>query len=114
MLSPARAAAGDYTAVMWTGNVMILGGLGGLKIDPWGFLLPLTPIVWAAALMALLSVLALLKMFSFILSNKTIHHCTFSPVRVLLQQGETLGSVSLWCLASVRTLREQQSCPNKD
>ncbi|KAK8384650.1 hypothetical protein O3P69_014312 [Scylla paramamosain] len=86
MLSPARAAAGDYTAMMWTGNVMILGGLGGLKIDPWGFLLPFTLIVWAAALTALLSVLALLEIFSFSLSSKTLHRGAFSPVRVLLQQ----------------------------
>ncbi|XP_045123998.1 uncharacterized protein LOC123511955 [Portunus trituberculatus] len=91
MLSPARAAAGDYTTVIYTGNVMILGGLGGLEIDPWGFLLPLTPVVWAASLMALLSVLALLKMFSLSLPTKMLNHGTLSPVRVLLQQGESQG-----------------------
>ncbi|XP_063884895.1 glutamate receptor ionotropic, delta-1-like isoform X5 [Scylla paramamosain] len=115
MLSPARAAAGDYTAAIGTGKVIILGGLGGLKIDPWGFLLPLTPIVWASALTALLSVLALLEILSLSLSSETLHRGAFSPVRILLQQGETSWTVlgpaclGLPCILTISVLSGSSS-----
>ncbi|XP_063884887.1 glutamate receptor ionotropic, delta-2-like [Scylla paramamosain] len=91
MLSPVRAAAGDHTTTIWTGNVKMVSGLRGLKINPWGFLLPLTPLVWTATLTALFGVLSVLQLLSSCLPDKTLCRGgwsanTFSPVRVLLQQ----------------------------
>ncbi|XP_045124004.1 uncharacterized protein LOC123511960 [Portunus trituberculatus] len=93
MISPVRAEAGDYTSAIWTGNMKIVSGLSGLQINPWGFLLPLTPLVWASTLAALLGVLTVLLFLTSCLSRKT-KSCggwsanTSSSVRVLLQQGE--------------------------
>ncbi|MPC16864.1 Glutamate receptor 2 [Portunus trituberculatus] len=91
MLSPVRAAAGDHTTTIWTGNVKMVSGLRGLKVDPWGFLLPLTPLVWAATLTALFGVLWVLQLLSTCLRDKTLCRGgwstnTFSSVRVVLQQ----------------------------
>ena len=90
MLSPLRAAAGDYTVAVWNGDVRIVSGLGGLKIDPWSFLLPLRPLVWTCALTALFGVTAVLQVLSSCLPVKAL---SFRPVRVLLQQGESSEAV---------------------
>ena len=89
MLSPERAAAGDYTAAVWNGDVRIVSGLGRLKIDPWGFLLPFTPLVWTGALITLIWLTAVLQVFSSFLPGKVL---CFNPVRILLQQGKVLGT----------------------
>ena len=93
MISPVRAEAGDYTSAIWTGNLKIVSGLGGLQVDPWSFLLPLTPLVWAATLAASLGVFAVLLLVTVCLAGKTQKYgrwfaSTFGSVRVLLQQGE--------------------------
>ncbi|XP_063885568.1 glutamate receptor ionotropic, kainate 5-like [Scylla paramamosain] len=96
-----RKQAADPSTTFYHGNVRIVGGLAGLRVDPWSFMLPLTPLVWTATLTALLGVLAALQVFSSCMSNKT-HKVpcydswsanTFSPVRVFLQQGEASGTV---------------------
>ncbi|KAK8384922.1 hypothetical protein O3P69_014469 [Scylla paramamosain] len=92
MLSPERAAAGDYTVAVWNGDVRIVSGLGGLQIDPWGFMLPFTPLVWEGALTALLGVTAVLQVLSSCLPGKAL---CFSPVRVLLQQ-DVVWPVEWW------------------
>ena len=92
MLSPVRAAAGDHTLAIWTGNVKMVSGLAGLRVDPWGFLLPLTPLVWVAIMAALLGVLTFIKLLSSCLPGKILGRAdwptnTFTSVRVILQQG---------------------------
>ncbi|XP_063884803.1 glutamate receptor 1-like [Scylla paramamosain] len=120
MLSPARAAIIDYTVAVWTGDLRMVSGLRGLKIDPWGFLLPLTPLVWAVTLTALVGILVVLQVLHFYLPGRSLHYCgwaadTFSPVRVLLQQGETSGTVrgpscrGLPCLLKVSVLSGSSS-----
>ncbi|KAK8384703.1 hypothetical protein O3P69_014345 [Scylla paramamosain] len=108
-LNPARNEAVDPSAVYGIVEVRILSGLTGLKIDPWGFLLPLTPLVWAVTLAALLGVLFVLHLFPTCLPCRSLLRGgwsanTFSPVRVLLQQGEASGTVldpSCWVLPCV-------------
>ncbi|XP_045124010.1 probable glutamate receptor, partial [Portunus trituberculatus] len=92
--SHVRYEAIDYTYPLHHASVKILSGLSGLETDPWGFLLPLTPLVWIASLVVLLGVLAALQVFSFCVPNSTHKTLcydswsanTFSPARVLLQQ----------------------------
>ncbi|XP_063885587.1 ionotropic receptor 93a-like [Scylla paramamosain] len=101
MISPVRAEAGDYTSAIWTGNMKIVSGLSGLQIDPWGFLLPLTAIVWAATLAALLGVLAVLLLYTLCLPGKIQNRGgwsanTSSSVRVLLQQDVVWPAEWLW------------------
>lgn len=125
-LSPVRAEAVEYTLPLWTGRLNIVGGLGRLKVNPWGFLLPLTHLVWVATLMALLEVLAVQYLFSLCLPGRVLGRDswqanTFSFVRVILQQGNTSGTVPSSSLVAVAlrlevflSLRKQQSCPNED
>ncbi|KAK8384964.1 hypothetical protein O3P69_014496 [Scylla paramamosain] len=123
VLSSVRAEAAQATTEYTQGGLRILSGLTGLKIDPWGFLLPLTPLVWAITLTALLGVLFVRQLLPSCLPGRSLLRCgwsanTFSPVRVLLQQGEasrTDGPLlpgSALRLEGFRALREQQSCPN--
>ncbi|KAK8384566.1 hypothetical protein O3P69_014266 [Scylla paramamosain] len=90
-LSPVRVSAADYTVPFWTGSLKIVGGLGGVRIDQWGFLLPLTFLVWVCTLAALLGVLVLL-LIPFYLPDTKLGRGgwsadTLNCVRVLLQQG---------------------------
>ncbi|XP_063884793.1 uncharacterized protein LOC135113484 [Scylla paramamosain] len=81
-----RSQAADHTTAFYIGNVRIIAGLTGLEVDPWGFVLPLTALVWVATLTALLGVITLLYLISSILPSNMMSANTFSPVRVLLQQ----------------------------
>ena len=97
-LSPVRVGAADYTLPFWTGSLKIVGGLRGLQIDPWGFLLPLAPLVWIATLTVLLGLLVLLQLFPSCLHGMTQDRGSWSThslssVRILLQQGEASGTV---------------------
>ncbi|XP_045124016.1 glutamate receptor ionotropic, delta-2-like [Portunus trituberculatus] len=91
IISPVRREAVDHSTILRNGNLRILSGLSRLTIDPWGFLLPLTPLVWAVTLAALLGVLFVLQLFPSCLPDRSLLRGgwsanTFSPVRVLLQQ----------------------------
>ena len=88
-----RRQAADHTTAFYIGNVRIIGGLTGLEVDPWGFVLPLTALVWMATLAALLGVMTLLQLISSSLPYNMMCLNTFSPVRVLLQQGEASGTL---------------------
>lgn len=70
-------------------------------MDPWSFVLPLTPLVWTATLIALLVVFAVLQLFSSSLPGSDLGHNgqsasnALSCVRVILQQGEASRTVLL-------------------
>ncbi|XP_045124131.1 ionotropic receptor 93a-like [Portunus trituberculatus] len=80
-----RREAAGHTSVYAMQNVRIINGLTGLQVNPWGFLLPLTALVWAATLGSLLWVLTILNTLSFLPTNAT-SRASFCSVRVLLQQ----------------------------
>lgn len=90
-----RHKAADSMWIYGSSQIRILSGLRGLKQNPWGFVLPVTPLVWAATLTALLGVLAVLQLFPSCLPGRTIGqggwsaYNPFTCVRVILQQGKT-------------------------
>ncbi|XP_071535588.1 probable glutamate receptor [Panulirus ornatus] len=65
IMSPARGEVVDFCWPVWTDDVRILGARGRPEVDPWGFLLPLTPLVWVAILTALLVVPMILFLISY-------------------------------------------------
>ncbi|MPC29058.1 Glutamate receptor 2 [Portunus trituberculatus] len=85
-ISQTRAEAVDFTMPLWTGRVRIVSGRGELETDPWGFLLPLTPLVWSATLISLAVVCAALLLPSSFLPGRVMSRADFRSVRVLLQQ----------------------------
>lgn len=82
----------DFLWPVMITNSRILGGRGMPKANPWGFLLPLAPLVWVAILTTLLVVPAVAFLKSSCLSLKmatgqekwTVD--AFQLIRVLLQQ----------------------------
>ncbi|XP_045124013.1 LOW QUALITY PROTEIN: glutamate receptor ionotropic, kainate 5-like [Portunus trituberculatus] len=117
-----RKQAADLSTTFYHGNVRIVSGLAGLRVDLWGFLLPLTPHVWTATLAALLGVLGALQVFSSCMPNRAYKTLcqdswssnTFSSVRVLLQQGEAPDTVlglpaGLPCVLNVSVLSGSSS-----
>ncbi|XP_071524147.1 glutamate receptor ionotropic, delta-2-like [Panulirus ornatus] len=88
-----RAEVVDYTRPIVVDYARILAGRGRPEVDPWGFLLPLTPLVWGIILTALLVVvlatLLLLPTFSYITTTNQSDKFLdifFNYLRVLLQQ----------------------------
>ncbi|XP_071545434.1 probable glutamate receptor [Panulirus ornatus] len=84
----------DYTREIMFDDNGILVRRGRPQADPWGFLLPLTPLVWAAIMMTLLVVLAVVLLLSSYSGLKSpantiwVSNMMFDYIRVLLQQGK--------------------------
>ncbi|XP_071526983.1 LOW QUALITY PROTEIN: probable glutamate receptor [Panulirus ornatus] len=99
--STSRAEVIDFTWPLWIDDWRILAGRGRLEVDPWGFLLPLTPLVWAAILTTLL-VLPLVILCLSSLFNASVQYqdmwldeiSTF--IRILLQQDFLVTTDWLW------------------
>lgn len=91
----AAERAGVYSSI----NIRILSSLAGLKEELWSFAMPLTPLVWAAILTALLGVLIVLQLLPLSMPGTTFDHSfwptrsAYSCVRVILQQGEASGTM---------------------
>lgn len=87
-----RAEVVDFTYPVTFESSKIVGSRGIPEVDPWGFLLPLSPLVWATLFISLLGLLSTLELFHFCSPVKTTsqrrrrNHLS-SCVRVLLQQG---------------------------
>ncbi|XP_071535589.1 uncharacterized protein [Panulirus ornatus] len=65
IMSPSRFEAVDFCWPVWPDDQRILGARGRPKVDPWGFLQPLTPMLWVVILMAMVVLPSIL----FLLSN---------------------------------------------
>ncbi|XP_071540572.1 glutamate receptor 1-like [Panulirus ornatus] len=91
-LSVVRAEMVDYMRLFVGDALKIIGGLGRPEVDPWGFLLPLGPLVWTAILAALLVVPGMVLLLLFCFPRKAPQRDTwkrdniFLYVRILLQQ----------------------------
>nr|XP_053641801.1 probable glutamate receptor [Cherax quadricarinatus] len=92
----------DYTRPIVIDYGRIMGGRGRPEIDPWGFVLPLAPLVWVATLAALLLLLNILLLLSkcssymHISSEKTTSYSALDYLRVLLQQDVLVEKGSWW------------------
>ncbi|XP_069945071.1 probable glutamate receptor [Cherax quadricarinatus] len=96
-----RAEAVDFTVPMLIDYWRILGVRGLPEVDPWGFLLPLAPLVWAAILVMLVMLAAAVFLMYSCGSLKSDDqnnwsHVTFGYVRILLQQDMTLPIYWWW------------------
>ncbi|XP_069957605.1 probable glutamate receptor [Cherax quadricarinatus] len=91
MIDRWRAEVVDFTVPILIDYWRILAARGRPEVDPWGFLFPLTPLVWAAILAALMVLATLVFLMSSSVFNR-IHEqrnwlqVTFVYVRILLQQ----------------------------
>lgn len=93
-LSPNRAVVVDFTSVVLIQNYLILGARGTPQVDPWGFLFPLGPLVWASIFTVLLLVPFVMLSLSacaatsvFSPARYTWAGSLFEMIRVILQQG---------------------------
>ncbi|XP_071548430.1 glutamate receptor ionotropic, kainate 4-like, partial [Panulirus ornatus] len=88
----ARAAVVDFTYPVVIVYLRIIGDRGLPEVDPWGFLLPLTPLVWASTLVTLVVLPTVVVLLASWSSLKTVVvqgswlQNTFVFIRVLLQQ----------------------------
>lgn len=83
----------DYTWPIDIGSIIIIGGRRRPEVDPWGFLLPLAPEVWAALLVAVLGVVSGVLVLSCCLPLRESRarrrlNDLLNCVRVVLQQGK--------------------------
>ncbi|XP_071535592.1 LOW QUALITY PROTEIN: uncharacterized protein [Panulirus ornatus] len=91
VMSTARGEVIDFCWPVWTDDVRILGARGRPEVDPWGFLLPLTPLVWVVILMVLLVVPAISFLLSYYIQLQARSKAwwfaeIFRFIRILLQQ----------------------------
>nr|XP_045610236.1 probable glutamate receptor [Procambarus clarkii] len=90
-VSGIRAEVVDFTEPILTDYFRMLGARGRPEVDPWGFLFPLEPVVWAAILAALLVLPLTAFLMSSCFSLRTVSQKQkFSPtsayLRILLNQ----------------------------
>lgn len=83
----------DIVGFMLLSRYRVLAARGRPTIDPWGFLLPLTPMVWMGLLTTLLGIMGMILVLRQywlfqspdIASRRIV---PFSCVRIILQQGK--------------------------
>ncbi|XP_069191782.1 probable glutamate receptor [Procambarus clarkii] len=100
IISADRADVVDFTETVFIDYWRILGARGRPQVDPWGFLFPLEPLVWAAILVALLVLPLAVFLMSFYLSGNTSAQgnwllVNFDFIRMLLQQ-DIMGPADWW------------------
>ncbi|XP_069171944.1 LOW QUALITY PROTEIN: glutamate receptor U1-like [Procambarus clarkii] len=92
-VSAARAEVVDFTKPVLIDYNRILGARGQSEVNPWGFLFPLGPLVWAAILGALVVLPAVTILMSACFPLNTNGHnyafpATFAYLRLLLNQSK--------------------------
>nr|XP_027221743.1 glutamate receptor 3.4-like [Penaeus vannamei] len=99
-MSTVRAAVVDFTKPILIDYARILGGKGRAEIDPWGFLLPLTPEVWAGlaalGLLVILTVAFLSYLSGQRLPGRGSRNLYFAVVRTLLIQDAKVPPGRRW------------------
>ncbi|XP_071540568.1 LOW QUALITY PROTEIN: probable glutamate receptor [Panulirus ornatus] len=92
-MSATRAEMVDYMRIVVDDALKIIGGRGRPEVDPWGFLLPLGPLVWTAILTVVVVVPGMVLLVLLCFPRKAPQRNTwrmdniFLYLRVLLQQG---------------------------
>lgn len=85
-ITASRAEVVDYVTPIVSDNLRILGGRGKPEVDPWGFAMPLAPLVWAAVLAALLLMLGTAWLLSSYFFKTAPSIAVY--LRVLLQESK--------------------------
>nr|XP_053636398.1 glutamate receptor ionotropic, delta-2-like [Cherax quadricarinatus] len=101
MIDTYRAEVVDFTVPIFIDYWRILASRGLPKVDPWGFLFPLAPLVWAIILgMLVVLAAAVFLMYAFGSVRNGYQNywveVAFGYVRILLQQDTTLPIIWLW------------------
>ncbi|XP_071540834.1 LOW QUALITY PROTEIN: probable glutamate receptor [Panulirus ornatus] len=93
-ITASRAEVVDYVTPIVSDNLRILGGRGKPEVDPWSFVMPLAPLVWAAVLAALVVMLATAVLLSswFFKTPPSIS----VYLRVLLQENTLVVGERWW------------------
>ncbi|XP_069188800.1 uncharacterized protein [Procambarus clarkii] len=89
-ISASRAQVLDFTWPVTTEYGRIMGGRGRPEVDPWGFVFPLTPLVWVAILTTLLVLpltVYLLSSCIFLKDHRELLEYVYNITRIFLQQG---------------------------
>nr|XP_045610753.1 probable glutamate receptor [Procambarus clarkii] len=89
----------DFTWPVTIESETLLGGRGRLEVNPWGFLFPLEPLVWATILVALLVLSLTVFLMSSCTSIKTLAGWMddiFKFLSLILNQGITERDVWWW------------------
>nr|XP_045593546.1 uncharacterized protein LOC123755110 [Procambarus clarkii] len=100
-LTESRTEVVDFTWPITIQYSVIIGARGQPVIDPWGFVVPLEPMVWVAILTTLLMVSVMMVLASLCSSIRTdIVHTwekdTFDLSRILLQQDYRASAIVGW------------------
>ncbi|XP_069939959.1 probable glutamate receptor [Cherax quadricarinatus] len=101
LLSGERREVVDFTVPPLIDSWKIIGPRGHPEVDPWGFLFPLAPLVWAFILGAIIVLGAAVFLMSFSFSINTRQKSnwllvTFDYIRILLQQDIRVPSYWWW------------------
>nr|XP_053652047.1 probable glutamate receptor [Cherax quadricarinatus] len=101
-MTATRTQAVDFTWPVLFDNTRVLAGQGKLEVDPWSFLLPLTPMVWTATLTTLLLLLPAAMLLSYLcfsqqrLLNFKLIDDSYNFLRILLQQSKLIYNSVCW------------------
>ncbi|KAG7159607.1 Glutamate receptor-like 11 [Homarus americanus] len=101
IMTVSRAEDVDFTWPMIVSYSGIVAPRGGAEVDPWGFLLPLQPLVWTAILTALLVLSSGISLLDVCHSRKFVNGGSrtmdaYDLLRVLLQQDISKLSNRWW------------------
>nr|XP_045604120.1 uncharacterized protein LOC123762003 [Procambarus clarkii] len=100
IISADRADVVDFTETVFIDYSRIMGARGQAEVDPWGFLFPLEPLVWAAILATLLVLPFVVFLMSYCLSGNMSAQgnwllVTLDFIRMLLLQ-DIMGPADWW------------------
>ena len=85
-VTEARSKIIDYTVPVINDYLRILAGRGRPEVDPWGFFLPLAPLVWVGLLGALVVLMAIVLLLGRCTSLQPPAVAPY--VRVMLQESK--------------------------
>ncbi|XP_064120394.1 glutamate receptor ionotropic, kainate 2-like [Macrobrachium nipponense] len=100
-----RALVIDYADTLMVFYIRILGRRGSTEANPWSYVMPLAPSVWAATVAALLTIFAILAVLSKISWVNVPLSPQMTPsmyIRAMLQQGSRVRHIQ----GSVRSRSE--------
>ncbi|KAG7162429.1 Glutamate receptor ionotropic, kainate 4-like 5, partial [Homarus americanus] len=101
IMSASRAEVVDFTWPFTVSSSRVMAPRGRAEVDPWGFLLPLAPLVWTAILTVLLVLSVVISLMASCLPRKFSNRSdwavdAYNLIRVLLQQDVSESSDYWW------------------